>query len=91
MGVNLLVSHSMGPGVNHANRCQMGVNVLQGRIEQPGHCAIAIGILVDAVVERFIVTGLEYVFSEIHRGDCYPYPEEVIILPDEDALNAPDT
>ena len=70
LGVYFLVSHAVAPGVNHANRRQKGVNILQGRIEKHGHRPIAIGTLVDVIVESFIVTSLDYVIGAIRHVSC---------------------
>lgn len=70
LGVYFSVSHPVAPGVKHANRRQKGVNVLQRRIEQRGHRPIAIGILIDVIVEGFIVTGLDYVIGAIRHVSC---------------------
>lgn len=64
---HLLVPDIMITGIDHANCCQEGVNVVQGGVIDCGNCPITIGVLVCSPVECLIVVGLQYMISEIRH------------------------
>ncbi len=65
---HLLIPHIMTTGVDHANRCQKGVNVVQGGVIDCGNCPVTIGVLVCNPIEFLIVAGLQHMISEIRHG-----------------------
>lgn len=74
---HFLVPDIMTAGVDHANRCQEGVNVVQGGVINRGNCPVTIGVLVCSPVEFLIVAGLQYMISDIwHDTQSKDKPEK---------------